>query len=56
MSPSEIPLQVPTSAPQIPVVNEQNATTTEQAEIGGRIGPEPTRFGDWERDGRCIDF
>jgi hypothetical protein len=25
-------------------------------EIGGRAGPEPTRFGDWERNGRCIDF
>ena len=25
-------------------------------EIGGRKGPEPTRFGDWERKGRCIDF
>lgn len=25
-------------------------------EIGGREGPEPTRFGDWEKHGRCIDF
>jgi hypothetical protein len=25
-------------------------------EIGGRPGPEPTRFGDWEKGGRCIDF
>ncbi len=25
-------------------------------EIGGREGPEPTRFGDWEKRGRCIDF
>jgi hypothetical protein len=25
-------------------------------EIGGRQGPEPTRYGDWEKDGRCIDF
>jgi hypothetical protein len=25
-------------------------------EIGGRAGPEPTRFGDWEKNGRCIDF
>ena len=25
-------------------------------EIGGRDGPEPTRFGDWEKGGRCIDF
>jgi hypothetical protein len=26
------------------------------AEIGGPEGPEPTRFGDWEKKGRCIDF
>jgi len=25
-------------------------------EVGGPRGPEPTRFGDWERNGRCIDF
>jgi hypothetical protein len=25
-------------------------------EIGGRDGPEPTRYGDWEKNGRCIDF
>lgn len=25
-------------------------------ELGGRQGPEPTRFGDWELRGRCIDF
>jgi hypothetical protein len=25
-------------------------------EIGGPKGPEPTRYGDWEVNGRCIDF
>lgn len=25
-------------------------------EIGGVRGPEPTRYGDWERNGRCSDF
>lgn len=25
-------------------------------ELGGRKGPEPTRYGDWEKKGRCIDF
>ena len=25
-------------------------------EIGGPTGPEPTRYGDWERKGRCSDF
>lgn len=27
-----------------------------RSEIGGPQGPEPTRYGDWERAGRCIDF
>lgn len=26
------------------------------AEHGGPPGPEPTRYGDWEKNGRCIDF
>lgn len=25
-------------------------------EIGGPAGPEPTRYGDWERNGICYDF
>lgn len=25
-------------------------------EIGGQTGPDPTRFGDWEKNGRCTDF
>ncbi len=25
-------------------------------EVGGREGPDPTRYGDWEKNGRCIDF
>ena len=25
-------------------------------EIGGPSGSEPTRYGDWEINGRCIDF
>jgi hypothetical protein len=25
-------------------------------EHGGPKGPEPTRYGDWERNGRCSDF
>ena len=29
---------------------------TRPGEIGGPKGPEPTRYGDWERDGRCVDF
>ena len=25
-------------------------------EIGGRDGLEPTLYGDWEKNGRCVDF
>jgi len=25
-------------------------------EVGGQKGPEPTRYGDWEKAGRCSDF
>ncbi len=28
----------------------------EVRESGGPEGPDPTRYGDWERAGRCIDF
>lgn len=34
------------------IESSQNNTT----EIGGPPGLEPTRFGDWEKKGRCIDF
>ena len=26
------------------------------AELGGRDGPEPVRYGDWERRGIAVDF
>ena len=29
---------------------------TRAAELGGPKGPEPTRFGDWERKGLAVDF
>lgn len=31
-------------------------THNNAAEIGGPKGPEPTRYGDWEKNGRCYDF
>ncbi|MEM7643582.1 MAG: DUF1674 domain-containing protein [Pseudomonadota bacterium] len=30
--------------------------TARPKELGGRKGPEPTRFGDWEKDGIVSDF
>ena len=47
-----------------PLEPEQEAVSKDQQknaeekpkEIGGPSGPEPTRYGDRERKGRCIDF
>jgi hypothetical protein len=46
-------------AARFPSAQSPSATAPAQPapkEIGGRDGPEPTRFGDWEKGGRCIDF
>jgi hypothetical protein len=32
------------------------AAPARKPEIGGPKGPDPTRYGDWEKGGRCIDF
>lgn len=45
------------SAPVDPTrESDEGATTQQPKEIGGPKGPEPTRYGDWEKAGRCIDF
>ena len=35
---------------------EASGPPGKEREIGGRKGPDPTRYGDWEKAGRCIDF
>jgi hypothetical protein len=52
----------PTEATPSPVTPENGAvkpgavSVARPKEIGGPKGPEPTRYGDWERKGRCVDF
>ncbi len=50
-------------APQSPVNRGHRADGDDQGsdgpttgESGGPKGLEPTRYGDWERNGRCTDF
>jgi hypothetical protein len=50
--PADAPSPLNSSEEALPVDVKQ----TQPVEIGGREGPEPTRFGDWEMRGRCIDF
>jgi hypothetical protein len=44
--------------PDLPEASDGSRTPVlpQPREIGGPAGPEPTRFGDWEKGGRCIDF
>ncbi|MAA75302.1 MAG: DUF1674 domain-containing protein [Salinisphaeraceae bacterium] len=37
-------------------VDKRQDTSVRRKEFGGPKGPEPTRYGDWEKQGRCIDF
>ncbi|WP_088562579.1 DUF1674 domain-containing protein [Arboricoccus pini] len=35
---------------------ERRGPVQPAGEVDGPPGPEPTRFGDWEKGGRCSDF
>nr|VFJ91010.1 MAG: Protein of unknown function (DUF1674) [Candidatus Kentron sp. LFY] len=50
---------------EVPILPRQGVLDKEQEvldkgsvprEVDGPSGPEPTRYGDWEKNGRCIDF
>jgi hypothetical protein len=43
-------------APAKPAPKAPEAAPPRPKEIGGPSGPEPTRYGDWERNGRVSDF
>ena len=54
----QTPPETSQETPENPAPDAVPATPAQPQprEIGGRPGPEPTRYGDWEKDGRCIDF
>jgi hypothetical protein len=50
-TPPATPGATPTAGQPTPA-----ATGAKPKETGGPKGLEPTRYGDWEKNGRCIDF
>jgi hypothetical protein len=58
MSRSSDPLSKPVPESEKPQAPTKPAVVQEQApgELGGPKGPEPTRYGDWERNGIVSDF
>ncbi len=55
MPESESATHVP-PADGAPSQKKSESTVTPPPEVGGRGGLDPTRYGDWEKNGRCIDF
>lgn len=45
-----------TEAPLVPAAPVPVEKPEVEAEFGGRGGLDPVRYGDWEKNGRCIDF
>ena len=49
-------LDMPDEKPAPPAPAAPEGPSIAPREVGGPKGPEPTRYGDWEFKGRCIDF
>ena len=52
----EVKINPPVTEGVPEVVTETPQSTRPLTEIGGPKGLEPTRYGDWEVNGRCSDF
>ena len=54
----DTPIPPPADVSEVPErpVPEPSAAKPVDGEFGGRDGPDPPRYGDWEKNGRCIDF
>ncbi len=50
------PAKTATHEKRPPSAAAANPSQNKAKEVGGPDGPEPTRYGDWERGGRCVDF
>lgn len=50
------PAAEPTPEPSITPATPTATQDAKPEEFGGRGGLDPTRYGDWEKNGRCIDF
>ena len=53
-TPSDDPPSDPST--DAPIGQDDSGIETLPPELGGQKGPEPTRYGDWEKGGRCTDF
>ena len=52
----ETPPGTAESTSKLDTLEPKSSEESKPNEIGGQKGPEPTRYGDWEKNGRCTDF
>jgi len=55
-NPENNPVSTPNSGKSEPEAKKDVHGVERPTEVGGQKGPEPTRYGDWEKNGRCTDF
>ena len=55
-TPKDIPEAAKRALAEAEERRKQAQVDNQPAELGGRDGPEPTRFGDWEKKGIISDF
>ena len=48
--------EIPAHVAQNAKAPDKDLPETRPSEHGGQQGLEPTRYGDWEKKGRCTDF
>jgi hypothetical protein len=60
MNETDTPADLPAAAKRALAEAEERRKADKQKqlpkELGGRDGPDPVRFGDWEKKGIAIDF
>lgn len=54
--PIAAPTETPVSDAAMPQEKPHQNPAPLPPEFGGRKGPEATRYGDWEMNGKCVDF
>jgi hypothetical protein len=55
MSDTILPVES-TPASVVPEATAVPAALSQDGTVAERPAPDPTRYGDWEKNGRCIDF
>ncbi|AUM74933.1 DUF1674 domain-containing protein [Paracoccus jeotgali] len=53
---SDLPPEAQRALAEAEQRRQQAAPLNLPKELGGRNGPEPVRFGDYEKKGICVDF